>query len=474
MKFYFLLCCTFFVIASASAQNRPVCGTNEETVDRNEYYLNSLFEKEIVQQKNYNGVEWIPIQIHILVRNDGSGATNLPQLQWELDTLNARFGRGNMQFYQCAPINYIKNSALYDSSYSSGKPHSCSSTSPEYILANANNIANVVNIYLIDSSNTSHAHFPSDLTNKCADWIILNKAQMQWYGVLAHEMGHYLNLFHTFNGARKAAEREHITRSTTNSCYNCTTVGDMLCDTQADPDTLNSGSWTRPGCVFTMTTRDSLCGLGSFTPWSENIMSYSTTCSHFFTAGQFTRMSASLASSDRNYLDCGRLTDCIANFTLSGNNFFYDYYQAFNNINSTQNASAKPLLVYDAGNAVILTPGFIATSVGNNVFKAFIDGCYGDRIYDRTGQNTESIPLRVDIAKSSYTIMSSIYSNLSASELFHLEVRGPDGELIYKKSFRNFSKNKGIDFYHKGRNTIMQQLKIFNSSNTLIYSKPLS
>ncbi|RYG29445.1 MAG: hypothetical protein EOO01_38215, partial [Chitinophagaceae bacterium] len=180
-------------------QNRNLCETDASTVDMQEYYFNTLFEQQLVAQKQYNGIEWIPIQIHILVRNDGSGRVPLNELQWELDTLNARFGRDNMRFYQCAPINFIKNSALYDSSFSSNKAHACNGTTPEYTLAN-NNVLNVVNIYLIDSSNTSHAHFPSDRTSRCADWIILNKGQLQWYGVLAHEMGHYLDLFHTFNG----------------------------------------------------------------------------------------------------------------------------------------------------------------------------------------------------------------------------------------------------------------------------------
>lgn len=461
---FFLL---FIVVAHAvSAQNRLICETDENTVNRQEYYYNTLFEQQLVAQKQYNGIEWIPMQIHILVRNDGSGWAPLDRLQWEIDTLNARFGRGNMQFFQCGPVRYIKNSALYDSSFSSNKTHSCGANTPEFQLA-ANNVPNVVNIYLIDSSNTSHAHFPSDRTSQCADWIILNKQQLQWYGVLAHEMGHYLDLFHTFNGARRAADREHITRNASDPCYNCLTIGDLLCDTQADPDTSRSGSWNA-ACAFTMTTRDTSCGNGLFTPWSENIMSYSGTCSHFFTNGQFTRMKAAVAGS-RSYLSCGDLSECYASLNLTSTpitNAFY--YQAENSIVSTASAQNTNYLVYDAGSSITLSPGFVSTAAVNKRFDAFIDGCYGDRVFERQG--TGDTITRVEIVATKYTVQSELYCNLPADQPYSLVVSNASGAVVYKMTFRNFSKAKATRFFHQARDSGIQKVIISDSTGKVIYT----
>ena len=459
-----LIICFAFLLTSSTfciSQVIPICGSDQSTVNIEEYYYNSVFENQLVQQKSYGGIEWVPIQIHMVLRNDGTGYNPLDSLQWEIDTLNARFGRGNIQFFQCAPVKYIKSTTLYNSRYDSYNTHKCGGYTPEYILGSYS-VPNVVNIYLIDSSNTSHAHFPSDRTSKCADWIILNKAQLKWYGVLAHEMGHYLNLFHTFNGERLAANREHITRNSADGCYNCLTVGDLLCDTEADPDTSSSGSWNN-ACNFTMTTRDTGCLDQKFTPWNENIMSYSD-CTHFFTQGQITRMTAALLNSSRNYLKCDALEDCQPQLTLLGNGTYTNkYFQTSNYIYSTQNNISYNYLAYDAKNLITLSPGFQATAYLGNVFSAYIEGCYGDRIYER-GQSIDTT-LRIYIAATKYNIMSSIYCNLPPEELYYLKVLKNDGTLIYKSSFRNINKDKPIDFYH---NPITEGIQ-----KVILYYQPL-
>lgn len=97
--------------------------------------------------------------------------------------------------------------------------------------------------------------------------------------VLAHEMGHYLSLLHTFQGT---------------NCLNndCTTDGDQVCDTPPDRSMLGS-SCTNPenSC-----STDTLSG-----PFTEdkrdnisNFMDYGTSCPTVFTPGQGERMRAFL------------------------------------------------------------------------------------------------------------------------------------------------------------------------------------
>jgi len=85
--------------------------------------------------------------------------------------------------------------------------------------------------------------------------------------VLSHEVGHYLNLYHTFNS--------------TSACgveTNCSTQGDRVCDT---PPTPQGGSCSSPQC--------------SGTQQVQNYMDYtSETCQDMFSQGQKDRMRSAL------------------------------------------------------------------------------------------------------------------------------------------------------------------------------------
>lgn len=117
--------------------------------------------------------------------------------------------------------------------------------------------------------------------------------------ILAHELGHYLKLKHTFLQQ--------------NSCSNldCTMFGDLVCDT---PPSFSSESVAQEGyegnaCLYPASTCDtdtmdinehnpyrsqSLGGLGDQPDPNSNIMSYSIGCKNNFTNGQATRMHLTL------------------------------------------------------------------------------------------------------------------------------------------------------------------------------------
>lgn len=98
--------------------------------------------------------------------------------------------------------------------------------------------------------------------------------------IIAHEMGHYLSLLHTFQGT---------------NCLNndCTTDGDRVCDTPPDRS-IQGSSCTNPenSCStdtlsgpFTVDVPDNI----------SNFMDYGTSCPTVFTPGQGERMRAFLA-----------------------------------------------------------------------------------------------------------------------------------------------------------------------------------
>lgn len=107
-------------------------------------------------------------------------------------------------------------------------------------------------------------------------------------GILAHELGHYFGLYHTFETDAFGAESADGS--------NCTTAGDLVCDTPADPNGSNDGL-----CHLSPQGVDGATGL-YYEPPVCNIMSYyNPTCDQFFTRGQLNRM-LMIMKTGRSYL----------------------------------------------------------------------------------------------------------------------------------------------------------------------------
>jgi hypothetical protein len=111
--------------------------------------------------------------------------------------------------------------------------------------------------------------------------------------VVAHEIGHLFNLYHTFGVCSNNVTTELPDGS------NCSTAGDFVCDTPADPGP-HAGS--EPGtCLKTgylsICTNSLPVPLNEFQPDSRLIMSYNHPgCLTYFTPGQGERMRNAIAS----------------------------------------------------------------------------------------------------------------------------------------------------------------------------------
>ncbi len=114
---------------------------------------------------------------------------------------------------------------------------------------------------------------------------------------LIHEFGHYLGLYHTFEGG----------------CYNwdCNRNGDKVCDTPPDKVTIYS-SCTQP---YNSCSTDTQSGfLSDQYDMISNFMDYTrSSCLHDFTAGQGVRMRSFIRESRSSLLDCGALESPCAN-----------------------------------------------------------------------------------------------------------------------------------------------------------------
>ncbi len=164
------------------------------------------------------------------------------------------------------------------------------------------------------------------------DGIVIEAAyvtEIEKISGLAHEMGHYLGLYHSFEGGCDN--------------NNCMVDGDRICDTPPDQSTAGLP------CTETVNTCSTDTQSGPFTTdqpdMSWNFMDYGAiACFHDFTPDQATRMNASLDGVRHSLLDSkGCLPACltpasVAAFSSSSNLVYVG--QSVTLTNNSQNAVA--------------------------------------------------------------------------------------------------------------------------------------
>ncbi|HKO57119.1 MAG TPA: zinc metalloprotease [Thermoanaerobaculia bacterium] len=261
--------------AAASADPNPIrCGTKQLS----DAQIASL-EQQVDRGKKGKVSAVIPVWFHVITMGPGFANGEVPdsmireQMRVLNDSYNGRTGGANTGFgFDLAGVTRTEN-ATWFTSFNADFNIELQAKS-----ALRRGGPGTLNIYLVDADPyLGWAYFPSILNSEFAnldgvvvDWRSLPGGPFAIYSegdTATHEVGHWLALYHTFQGG-------------------CSTKGDYIADTPSE----QSPAFNCP------VGRDSCNGKPGLDP-IRNFMDYSQdSCMFEFTAGQTDRMKAAWAA----------------------------------------------------------------------------------------------------------------------------------------------------------------------------------
>lgn len=286
--------------ATAQWNNNQLCGTelpSDAHLDHLER-VNAAYDlgMERVSNDRIN----IPVKFHIVSDFNGNRYDYNTMLT-VLCELNEQFESAGMYFYMRGGTNYITSNTYFN--------HTSFNTGTQLMLEH--NQPRVVNIYFVNLGQIGlcgYAYYPgSGPGGTISQGGVMMSIPCSQTGntTLAHELGHYFGLPHTFdftsNNPRDVFA-ERVTRNTNETLprlnANCASQGDRFCDTPAD---YIGFRWN----CNSFAINDSDINNDRFQPDASYFMSYSSDfCMTRFSNQQINAMRSTLANNraSRGYL----------------------------------------------------------------------------------------------------------------------------------------------------------------------------
>ena len=324
---------------------------------------------------DFSSPYYVRLFIRIVRQDDGTlpGCT-VDEAMLNFNEMNVQYSPHNICF-QLAGIDFVNDTYLNNFNTSANLEQ----VYPDYIRDNNLDVDGAMTIFihynfLNNSGSSGNAYGIPNNFLSVARWAAKSTTV---HSIFGHEMGHCLGLYHTFE---TYFGEESVTRSSSNSCYNCGTEGDLCCDTPADyPDSDDNTSSST--CTYSGTLRDD-CGNLLYNPSTINIMSYQpwaciSSTSTALTTNQRTRMHATILNpngpvfsrvSENNYVQP----------TTSNSSALVKIYAAKNTVSNSNNSvthSGAAKAYYVAGGSVTFGPGVTFSPNSAGVIQASISGC---------------------------------------------------------------------------------------------------
>lgn len=213
----------------------------------------------------------IPVRIHVIKTIAGTTGVNISDIESSLATANSFFGNIGMRFY-IDSVNIIND---YHYGFIARNHY-------RKELLTLYGVKNKINLFLADSIQMNpsaaektygYTYFPDAVDS---NYIFLDKKYAEGK-YLTTMLGHFMGLLPTHEtgkGMELASEK------------NCSSTGDFICDTYADPSLYNQVDTT---CTYMGSARDNSGEY--YVPTVANIMSNSPDeCKCIFTPQQYRRM----------------------------------------------------------------------------------------------------------------------------------------------------------------------------------------
>jgi len=281
MKSSKILFTLLLALLSYNAFSQFNCGTNSDVPD----FLNNISKNQYVSTSP-DDVFIVRLYIHIIRRSDGSGGQTLWDVNLAFNLLQSAY-QPHKIYFDLLGIDEIHDNATYmrmnfagdangDGKFDDFSPNSHSTAIDVYLFAN-------------EIPNMSAAGIPSSAVvlggNEGGFGYVVSN-------VFAHEIGHCLGLYHTFHGLCESGCPELVDGS------NCSSCGDYVCDTPADPQKFKVNysdcSWTGSTCGLYPTDENG----DYYNPNTALIMAYTPPhCMQYHTSGQASRMKDMMANS---------------------------------------------------------------------------------------------------------------------------------------------------------------------------------
>lgn len=386
-----LLLCLFCAFAGAQTNPPTSCGqqavmqqfyathpeykTINDQVEKLLAQRNRDIQSGVLKNQRTTAIVTLPVVVHIIHNN---GPENIPDAQvfQGIQHLNEAFANTgyydpadgvNTQIQFCMaqrdPSNNASNGITRDVS-----PYTVMGGSNYY--SDDQNVKNInrwnplcyVNIWLVQSipgSVVGYAYFPS-AHGSSVDGIIIEAG---YFGnsfsndvVVAHEMGHYLGLYHTFEGG----------------CTNndCTSDGDKVCDTPPDQSTAGISCTSSANSC----TTDALSGFAADqNDLTQDYMDYGNfNCMKVFTQGQADRMNWFIQNVRKSLLACKScMNPCpapvTAGFTMPATPFIAGTAYTFTN--TSVNAAGYEWWVNGVLQATVANFTYTFPAVGSYTIK---------------------------------------------------------------------------------------------------------
>ncbi len=261
-----------------SSQAQSYCFTPTQSKKSN---FRQSFNTRIAQNSYH-----LKIYVHVIRNFDGSGGFTAEEVDEILNYLDLAFNPHHIFFNRDENIDFI------DNDYWANGPSNYNTLYSKDAIFEVNNHFDGIDIYLFPDDAPNGGGLANGVGESSEFWVSGSNSSYGAYAksfVIAHEMGHVLNLWHTHHSC-ESSNWEATDGS------NCDTTGDYVCDTPSDPD-MNFAVDPQT-CEWDY---QSYCippeSVFSYIPDTKNIMGYSNLfCIEYFSEGQGIRMREAIAT----------------------------------------------------------------------------------------------------------------------------------------------------------------------------------